>query len=80
MQVTETLSEGLKRELTVVVPADELEAAIEKRLAQLSRTVRLKGFRPGKVPLSVVRKRFHGAVLSEVIEKQVQETSGEGYR
>jgi trigger factor len=75
MQVTETLSEGLKRELKVVVPARELETAVEKRLAQLSRTVRLKGFRPGKVPMTVVRKRFHGAVLSEVIEKQIQETS-----
>ncbi|MGD9535742.1 MAG: trigger factor [Alphaproteobacteria bacterium] len=75
MQVTETLSEGLKRELKVVVPATELESAVEKRLAQLSRTVRLKGFRPGKVPMNVVRQRFRGAVLSEVIEKQIQETS-----
>ena len=72
MQVTETLSEGLKRELKVVVPAQDLEAAVEARLAELSKTVNLKGFRPGKVPLNVVRQRFKGAVLGEVIERQVQ--------
>jgi trigger factor len=75
MQVTETLSEGLKRELRVVVPARELENAVERRLSELSKTVSLKGFRPGKVPLAVVRKRFAGAVLGEVIEQQVQEGS-----
>lgn len=75
MQVTETLSEGLKRELKVVVPAKDLDAAVERRLVQMSKTVRLKGFRPGKVPLAVVRQRFRGAVLSEVIEKQIQDKS-----
>jgi trigger factor len=77
MQVTETLSEGLKRELKVVVPAKELETAVEKRLAELSKTVRVKGFRPGKVPLSVVRQKFRGAVLGEVIERQVQASSAQ---
>jgi len=72
MQVTETLSEGLKRELRVVVPARDLEAAVEARLAELSKTVNIKGFRPGKVPLTVVRQRYKGAVLGEVIERQVQ--------
>lgn len=75
MQVTETLSEGLRRELKVVVPAQDLEAAVEARLAELSKTVNLKGFRPGKVPLAVVRQRFKGAVLGEVIERQVQQGS-----
>lgn len=77
MQVTETLAEGLKRELKVVVPAKELETAVEKRLTELSKTVRLKGFRPGKVPLSVVRQKFRGAVLGEVIERQVQASSAQ---
>jgi trigger factor len=77
MQVTETLSEGLKRELKVVVPAKELETAVEKRLAELSKTVRVRGFRPGKVPLSVVRQKFRGAVLGEVIERQVQASSAQ---
>lgn len=75
MQVTETLSEGLRRELKVVVPAKDLDAAVERRLVQMSKTVRLKGFRPGKVPLAVVRQRFRGAVLSEVIERQIQDNS-----
>ena len=75
MQVTETLSEGLKRELKIVVPAQDLDAAIERRLVQMSKTVQLKGFRPGMVPLSVVRQRYRGAVLSEVIEKKIQEQS-----
>ncbi|MSO68845.1 MAG: trigger factor [Alphaproteobacteria bacterium] len=75
MEVTETLSEGLKRELKIVVPAQDLDAAIERRLVQMSKTVQLKGFRPGMVPLAVVRKRYHSAVLGEVIEKQIQEQS-----
>ncbi len=71
MQVTETLSEGLKRGFAVTVPASDLEEKRSKRLAEIGKTVRLPGFRPGKVPMSVVRQRFGTAVMSEVLEESV---------
>src|ERR1700760_2375833 len=68
MQVTETLSDGLKRGFTVVVPEPELAAKREERLAELGRTMQMPGFRPGKVPMSMVRKRYGEAVAAEVLE------------
>ena len=50
MQVTQTQADGLKREFKVVIPADDIKAKVDQRLTELSRTVRLPGFRPGKVP------------------------------
>ncbi|MBB5372871.1 trigger factor [Acidocella aromatica] len=76
MQVTETLSEGLKRGFTVVVPEPELAAKRETRLAELSKTMQLPGFRPGKVPLSMVRKRYGEAVAAEVVDQAVNEAAG----
>jgi len=75
MQVTETLSEGLKRGFTVVVPEPELTAKREKRLAELGRTMQMPGFRPGKVPMSMVRKRYGAAVSAEVVEGAVNDAS-----
>jgi len=72
MQVTEISAEGLKRSFSVVVPAAEIEATRDKRLAALGRDLRLPGFRPGKVPMSVVKKRYGTAVTGEVLEEQVQ--------
>ena len=77
MQVTETLSEGLKRELKVTVPAADLEADIEGRLDELRKTVNMKGFRPGKVPLSIVRRRFQPQVTGEVLQQTIQTRSRE---
>ncbi len=76
MQVTETLSEGLKRGFTVVVPEPELAAKRETRLAELSKTMQLPGFRPGKVPLSMVRKRYGEAVAAEVVDQAINEAVG----
>ena len=75
MQVTETLSDGLKRGFTVVVPEPELAAKREKRLVELGRTMQLPGFRPGKVPMSMVRKRYADAVAGEMLEGAVNEAS-----
>ena len=75
MQVTETLAEGLKRAYTVVIPGTEVESRRAARFADLGKTVRLPGFRPGKVPLPVLRQRFGGAVTAEVIEQAVTETT-----
>jgi trigger factor len=75
MQVTETLSEGLKRAYTVVVPAADIESKRAARLANLGKTLNLPGFRPGKVPLMVVRQRYGTAVTAEVLEESVSEAT-----
>ncbi len=75
MQVTETLSDGLKRAYTVVVPAADIESRRATKLAELGRTLRLPGFRPGKVPLPVVRQRYGTAVTAEVLEESVSEAT-----
>ena len=75
MQVTETLSEGLKRAYTVVVPAADIETKRAARLANLAKTLKLPGFRPGKIPPVVVRQRFGTAVNAEVLEESVTEAT-----
>ncbi|WP_376090633.1 trigger factor [Roseomonas sp. CCTCC AB2023176] len=75
MQVTEGAAEGLKRAFSVVVPAGTIAAARDKRLGALGRDLRLPGFRPGKVPMSVVKNRYGTAVMGEVLEEQVQEAT-----
>jgi len=75
MQVTETLSEGLKRAYTVVVPAADIESKRTARLASLGKTLALPGFRPGKVPPTVVRQRYGTAVTAEVLEASVSEAT-----
>ena len=75
MQVTETLSEGLKRGFNVVLPAADIDAKREKRLAEVAKTVNIPGFRPGKVPMGVVKKRYSGAVTAEVLEESVNEAT-----
>jgi trigger factor len=77
MQVTETEADGLKRELTIVVPAGELEDKVTRRLEEIGRAVRVPGFRPGRVPLQILRRRFGPAVLGEVLQDTVQQTSSE---
>jgi len=75
MQVTQTNAEGLQREFKVVVPADDLEKRVTSKLSELGKQVRLPGFRPGKVPMSLLRKRFGRSVMGEVVEGAVTETS-----
>jgi trigger factor len=75
MQVIETLSDGLKRGYTVVVPEPELAAKRELRLAELSKTIQMPGFRPGKVPMSMVRKRYEDAVAGEIMEAALNDAS-----
>jgi trigger factor len=75
MQVTETSSEGLKHEFRVVVPASDLEAKLNDRLAQLKDRVRLNGFRPGKVPVAHLKKVYGRSVMAEAIEELVRDTN-----
>jgi trigger factor len=75
MQVTETVSEGLKREFKVVVPATDLASKADERLVELKDRVRLNGFRPGKVPVSHLKKVYGRAVMAETIEAAVREAN-----
>ena len=75
MQVTETLSDGLKRGFTITVPETELKEKREKRLSELGRTMQMPGFRPGKVPMAMVRKRYGEAVNAEIMEGAVNDAS-----
>ncbi|HEV8680419.1 MAG TPA: trigger factor [Stellaceae bacterium] len=80
MTVTETSAEGLKREFTITVPAGEVEDKITRRLGEIARTVQIRGFRPGKVPLPLLRQRFGPSVRGEVLESAVQDSSAEAIR
>jgi trigger factor len=73
MEVTETLSDGLKREFQVQVPAADLEARVTERLGELKGRVQLRGFRPGKVPVTHLRKIYGKAVMAETIEAVIRE-------
>ncbi len=75
MQVIETLNQGLKRGFTVVVPAVELETKRTARLTELGRGMNLKGFRPGKVPMAIVKQRYGSAVTGEVLEQTVNDAT-----
>lgn len=66
MQVSVETTQGLERRLTITVSADSVDIAVKARLQQLAKTQRINGFRPGKVPVSVIKKRFGQAVRQEV--------------
>ena len=73
MEVTETLSDGLKREFQVQVPAADLEARVAERLDEMKDRVQLRGFRPGKVPVTHLKKIYGKAVMAETIEAVIRE-------
>jgi trigger factor len=77
MQVTETAADGLKREYTITVPAGDLEQEITRRLGEIGQQVRLPGFRPGKVPMQILRTRFGPSVRGEVLQNTLQASSAE---
>jgi trigger factor len=75
MLVNETVADGLKREFEITVPAAEIEEKLTGRLAELGKTVRMPGFRPGKVPVSLLRKVHGRAVMGEVLERAIGDSS-----
>ncbi|MBG18383.1 MAG: trigger factor [Rhizobiales bacterium] len=72
MQVTETLSEGLKRELKVVVPAKDMESQMNEKLADAKDKVRINGFRPGKVPVSHLKKVYGRSIMADLVNETIQ--------
>src|SRR5438552_15777878 len=75
MQVTETLSDGLKREFKVVVGAADLDKELSRKLTELAGRANIKGFRPGKVPVPHLRRVYGKSVMAEVVQEQLAEAS-----
>ncbi|MGH6681011.1 MAG: trigger factor, partial [Bradyrhizobium sp.] len=75
MQVTETLSEGLKHEFRISVPVSDLDAKADARLIDLKDKVRLNGFRPGKVPVSHLKKVYGRSVMADTIDETIRDTN-----
>ncbi len=75
MQVTETLSSGLKREYKVVVNAAELDKELNSKLADLSKRANIKGFRPGKVPVPHLKRVYGKSAMAEVVQKAIDDRS-----
>ena len=73
MNVSETKSEGLLREYQIVITAAEIEAEVSKKLEEIATTVKMPGFRPGKVPMSVVKSRFSDQVRGDAIKAALDE-------
>ena len=71
MQVTETLSQGLKREYDISLPASDLAAKLNGQLADLKSKVRINGFRPGKVPVEHLRKVYGKSVMADVVQEAI---------
>ena len=74
MQVTQTSSEGLKQAYKIVVESKDIDAKVSEKLADLSQTARLPGFRPGKVPTRVLKQRFGKSVLGEVLQQAIDDS------
>jgi trigger factor len=77
MQVKETVAEGLKHEFQISVPAADLDAKADARLVDLKDKVRLNGFRPGKVPVSHLKKVYGRSVMAETIDQTIRDTNSQ---
>ena len=77
MQVSLTATGGLERRLEVAIPAAQVDGEVSQRLNKISRTARLKGFRPGKAPLAVIRQQYgeqvHGEVINDLMRASFSE-------
>ena len=77
MQVTETSTEGLKREFRVVVPASDLSERVTDRLTQMKDQVKINGFRPGKVPVAHLKRVYGRSVMAETIDQTIRDTNSQ---
>lgn len=74
MQVSVETTSGLERQLTVTVPAERIDQDVNTRVQQTARTARIDGFRPGKVPVKVIKKKYGAGIRAEVLEQVVQQS------
>ena len=77
MQVKETVTDGLKHEFQISVPASDLDAKADAKLVDLKGKVRLNGFRPGKVPVSHLKKVYGRSVMAETVEQTIRDTNSQ---
>jgi trigger factor len=75
MDVKQIKHDGLVYEIEITVPANDIDARVDARLKEVGKTMKMPGFRPGKVPLAMMKKRYGRAVMGEVLEQTVNETS-----
>src|ERR1700729_4156124 len=75
MQITETVSEGLRREYKITVPMGDLDAKVTARLEEMKPRMHLKGFRPGKAPVSFLKKQLGKSMMGEIVEEAADEGS-----
>ncbi len=75
MQVKQLKEDGLNYELEITVGSDEIDQQVDKRLAELQKTVKIQGFRPGKVPMTMMKQKYGKAVMGEVLEAAVNEST-----
>ena len=75
MKITETLNEGLKRGYSIVITAKELDKKVDEKLNEAQPNVEMKGFRKGKVPLALMKKKFGEQVMGEAMQKSIDETT-----
>ena len=69
MQITETLSEPLRREFTVTIGAGDLDAKLTGKIAELQPKIHLKGFRPGKAPVSFLKKTYGKSLMGDIVNE-----------
>jgi trigger factor len=75
MQVTETLSQGLKREYSIVLSATDLAARLDGQLADIKNKVKINGFRPGKVPVAHLKRVYGRSVMADVVQEAITEAN-----
>jgi len=75
MQITETVSENLRREFKIVIGAADLDARLTGRIEEMKPQMHLKGFRPGKAPVSFLKKSMGKSIMGEIVEAMVSESS-----
>ena len=75
MDVTQTLSDGLQREFSITLTAAQIDTRVDERITQLATEVKMPGFRPGKVPASVVKSRYGKQVLGEVLQAALDDAT-----
>jgi len=80
MQINKVSSEKLKREYDIIIPATDISAKVEKRLAEIGKKMKVPGFRPGKAPIALMKKNYGQSVLGEVVEEIIGQTSMEALK
>lgn len=75
MQVKETKNKGLIREYSIVLPSKDIQKKVEEQIEHYAKNVKMDGFRPGKVPLSIVKKKHGASIFGDVVQKAVSEAT-----